>query len=81
LFPTAPQFYPTQSCIPMYTNWKVGEHIWFYLASWGPKRCFCWGVPNVPKHWWWVNQSGPFQKHFALCLSMPLSPTVSRAID
>jgi hypothetical protein len=32
LFPTAPQFYPTQSCIPMYTNWKVGvtfDSIWW----------------------------------------------------
>jgi hypothetical protein len=81
LFPTAPQFYPKQSCIPLYTNWKVGEHIWFYLATWGPKRCFYWGVPNVRNNWWWVNQSGPFQKKFVLCLSMPLSPTVSRAID
>jgi hypothetical protein len=81
LFPTAPQFYPTQSCIPMYTNWKVGDHIRFYLVTWGPKRCFYWGVPYLPKYWRWVNQSGTFQNIFVFCLSIPLSPTVSRAID
>jgi hypothetical protein len=79
LFPTAPQLYPAQSCIPI--NWKVGGHIWFYLPPWGPKGCFYWGVPNVPKDWWSVKQSDPFQKQFALCLSMPLSPTVSRVTD
>jgi hypothetical protein len=25
------------------------EHICFYFATKGPKRCFYWGVPNVPK--------------------------------
>jgi hypothetical protein len=25
------------------------EYICFYVAGGGPKRCFYWGVPNVPK--------------------------------
>jgi len=45
-FPIAPQLYPiwfAQSPTLMYTNWKswaIGEHIYFYFATCGPKRCF-----------------------------------------
>jgi len=28
----------------------IEEHICFYFSTWGPKRYFCWGVPNVPKN-------------------------------
>jgi hypothetical protein len=31
-------------------RWDKGEHICFYLFwAWSPKRCFYWGVHNVPK--------------------------------
>jgi hypothetical protein len=45
---------------------KVGhrEHICLYFAIRGPKRCFHWGVHNVPNFfWWWANQYDPFFFH------------------
>jgi len=29
--------------------WAIWEHICFYFATKGSKRCFYWWVPNVPK--------------------------------
>jgi hypothetical protein len=86
--PASSQFVPNSTSILSHSKLhshvhklKSWGHIWFYLVTWGPKRCFYWGVPDVPKYWRWVNQSGPFQKIFVLGLSMLLSPPVSRASD
>jgi hypothetical protein len=41
------------------TRWSMGEHFCFHFATQGQKRCFYWGVPNVPKtlvmaEWMWL---------------------------
>jgi hypothetical protein len=71
LFPNAisvaPQFYPiwfAQSSTLMYINSKgrlLGEFICFYFVTGGLKRCFHWGMLNVPKklllgQWIWLFQ-------------------------
>jgi len=27
-------------------RWAIREHVCLYFATWGPTRCFYWGVPN-----------------------------------
>jgi hypothetical protein len=55
VFPTAPQFYLiwcARSSIFMCINWKgrlLGNTFVSVLQLGGPKRCFHWGVLNVPK--------------------------------
>jgi hypothetical protein len=39
--------------MPMYKKlkrWAIGEAHLFLFETWGPKMCFYWGVPNVPKN-------------------------------
>jgi hypothetical protein len=66
-FPISPQFYPiwfAQSSTLMYINWKgrlLGSTFFFILQLGGPKRCFHWGVLNIPKkllrgQWRWLFQ-------------------------
>ncbi len=59
-FPIAPLFYPIWFCPKFnYHAYKlerqaIGEHIYFYVATWGLKGCLM-----FQKNWWWANEYGP----------------------
>jgi hypothetical protein len=55
MFPIAPQLYYVWFCPKFNTHVyklkmrNLGEHICLYFTIGGQKRCFYWGMPNVPK--------------------------------
>ncbi len=68
-FPIAPQLYPlwfAQSPTLICRNWKrwaIGENIYFYFGTWGPRRYFYCGMSAqcFKKKWWWANQCASLQ--------------------